>query len=196
MNIEANVGIIILAAGESKRLGQPKQLLPYLGTSIIRHVIVTALASKAEKTIVITGAYHIQIRSELHGTPVTIIENHSWHEGVSTSIRLGIEMLEQSDVPIRAVLLMTSDQLRVSTPLINLIIDKYNNQPKSIIACEYEKTVGVPALFDQAHFLELKSLHGDNGAKSIIKSHPEHVLTIPFPEGALDIDTANDLEKL
>ncbi len=196
MNKGANVGVVVLAAGESKRLGQPKQLLPYLGTTIIAHVVRTTLASKASKTIVITGAYADRIRDELDCFPVTIIENHSWQDGVATSIGLGIETLEQSDMPQRAVLLMTSDQLRASTKLINLIIDKYDNQPNRIVACEYEETVGVPALFDQAHFPELKSLRGDCGAKNIINNHLEHVVTVAFPGGGLDIDTTRDMEKL
>ena len=196
MSKGAEVGIVVLAAGESKRLGRPKQLLPYLGTTIISHVIGTALASKAGKTIVVTGAQADRIRDELGSLSATIVDNNSWQEGVSTSIRLGIEMLEQSAVPMLAVLLMTSDQLRASTPLVNLIIDKYDNQPNRIVACEYEETIGVPALFDQAYFQELKSLRGDSGAKSIINSHLEHVVTVAFPDGGLDIDTTRDLEKL
>jgi len=193
---ESIVGIVVLAAGESKRLGRPKQLLPYLDTTIIAHVVRTALASKVGKTIVVTGAYADRIRDELDCFPATIIENHSWQEGVATSIQLGIETLEQSDMPLRAVLLMTSDQLRVSTPLINRIIDKYDNQPNRIVACEYEETIGVPALFDQAYFPELKSLRGDRGAKSIINSHLDCVVTVAFPDGGLDIDTARDMEML
>lgn len=195
MSKGAKVGIVVLAAGESKRLGQPKQLLPYLGATIISHVVGTALASKASKTIVITGAYADRIRDELDSLSATIVDNHSWQEGVSTSIRLGIETLEKSDMPLKAVLLMTSDQLRVSTPLINLIIEKYADQPNRIVACEYEETIGVPTLFDRTYFPELKSLRGDCGAKSIINSHLERVVTVAFPDGGLDIDTTRDLEK-
>ena len=196
MNKESNVGIVVLAAGKSKRLGQPKQLLTHRGTTIIGDVIKMALTSKAGRTIVVTGAYAERIRNELVCFPITIIDNDDWQEGLAASIRQGIETLEKSDPPQTAVLLMTSDQPRLSTQLINQMIDKYDNQANRIVACEYEQTLGVPALFDRAYFSELKSLSGDSGAKEIIKANRNLVVTVPFPEGGLDIDTPSDMEQL
>lgn len=196
MSSKSQVGIVILAAGESKRLGQPKQLLPYVGTTVISHIVKTALASNANQTIVIAGAHIELIRNELDSFPAIIVENRSWQEGVATSIRLAVETLEQSNMATRAVLFMTSDQPHVSTVLINTIIDKFDNQDNRIVACEYEKTVGIPALFGHSYFPELNSLEGDHGAKGIIMNHHNCLLTVPFPEGGLDIDTAEDVEKL
>lgn len=196
MSRKSRVCIVILAAGESRRLGQPKQLLPYQGTTIISHIVKVALASIANQTIVITGAHAEPIHKELESLDVTIVENRLWKEGMSTSIRRGIEVIEHSDFPSSAVLLMTCDQPRVSTTLINTIIDKFDNQDNRIVACEYEETIGVPAMFCSSYFTELKSLNGDRGAKEITMNYRDYLLTVPFPDGGLDIDITDDIKQL
>lgn len=196
MELKPSVGIVILAAGESKRLGKPKQLLSYRGTTILNHIITTALASNGAKTIAVIGAYSDQMRDEIGELPVKVVENSNWRDGISSSIRLGIETLEQSADPPGAALLMTSDQPFVTTGLIDRIIETYAGEPGRIVACKYEETTGVPALFDGVYYGDLKSLRGDRGAKGIIESHRAKLVTVDFPRGGIDIDTAADMEKL
>lgn len=196
MNLAPSVAVVILAAGGSKRLGQPKQLLPYRDTTIIGHIVKQALASTASNTVAVIGASADQLRTELDRFSINIVENDAWQDGMASSIRVGIQALEQLEMPPTAVLLMTADQPHVSTSLIDRLIDAYDHQPNRIVACEYEDTVGVPVLFDQSYFEQLKKLKGDHGAKEIIQGHADQVVTVDFPEGAYDIDNSSDLDKL
>ncbi|MEE8577471.1 MAG: nucleotidyltransferase family protein [candidate division Zixibacteria bacterium] len=190
-----SVGIVILAAGESKRLGQPKQLLPYRGTTLLGHVIGTALASQACQTVVVLGAYAESIRNEIGKLPITIVENSNYRGGMATSIALGIATLEQSDIVPSAALLTTCDQPYVSSDLIDKMIVAYSGEPDRIVACKYDSTVGVPALFDRSCFAELKRLQGDHGARSVIESHSDHLVTVDFPKGSVDIDRIEDVDR-
>lgn len=196
MNRSCSVAIIILAAGESKRLGQPKQLIPYRGTTLLGNIIETALSSQANLTIVVTGAHSDVVRASIAKYDITVIENQQWQDGMASSIVFGLESVALADACPNAVLLLTSDQPGVTTQLLDEIISLYNDTAGRIVASAYENTMGVPALFDQAYFSELKQLEGDRGARSIINKNRDQVVAVDFPGGALDIDTAEDLEKL
>lgn len=191
-----SVAVVILAAGESRRLGQPKQLIPYRGTTLLGHIVSTALASHACQTIVVTGANSSMIRESVASHEITIAENEQWQDGMASSIVCGLDSIKELDPQPDAVLLLTSDQLGVTTKLINEIIDRYEGVADRIVASVYDDTVGIPTLFDRAHYAELETLRGDRGARSIIDTHADQVVTVDFPGGALDIDTAEDLERL
>lgn len=183
----------ILAAGESLRLGSPKQLLLYQGTSLIRHLVKTTLDSRADKVSVVVGANAEEIRDEISRLPITIINNANWKEGMSSSIRAAVEA---SGPDAAAVLFLLSDQPLVSTPILNALVDSFRQHPDRIAACSYSKTVGVPALFPREYFPDLVSLTGDSGAKTVILRNLNAVSQIPFPEGSIDIDSLSDLKKL
>jgi molybdenum cofactor cytidylyltransferase len=183
----------ILAAGESLRLGSPKQLLLYQGTSLIRYLAKTALDSRAHKVSVVIGAHAQKIRDEISHLPLSIISNPKWNEGISSSIRAAVETLGPNAA---AILFLLSDQPLVSTPILNALVDSFRRYSDRIAASAYSNTVGVPALFPKGYFHELAGLTGDAGAKTVILRHMDSVSTIPFPEGAVDVDTLSDLKKL
>jgi len=192
----SGVGLIILAAGASTRMGTPKQLLKYGQQSLIRHIVEVAIASVCHPIIVVLGAYAERIQLEIDSLPVNIVENHLWDEGMSTSIRLGVETLNTINPDAEAVVIMLCDQPFVSPQLINQLVELHQTNHKLIVASEYSSTVGVPALFHHALFAQLTTLNGAAGAKQIIKNYAQEVLAIPFPQGLIDLDTPEDYEQL
>lgn len=188
------VGLIVLAAGASTRMGMPKQLLQFGERSLISHVVEVAIASVCNPIIVVLGASGDRIKPEVEPLDARVVENPYWAEGMSTSIRTGIETLNAINPEVEAVLLMLCDQPFVSTQIIDQLVTAYRATGKPIIASEYAEISGVPALFSRALFSELSALSGDVGARQVIKQHAQAVFAVPFPEGVIDLDTPKDYE--
>ena len=188
------VGLIVLAAGASTRMGMPKQLLQFGERSLIGHVVKVAIASVCNPIIVVLGASGDRIKSEVEWLDVRVVENPNWVEGMSTSIRTGIKTLKAINPEVEAVVLMLCDQPFVSTQIIDQLVAAYRTTGKPIIASEYAEISGVPALFSRALFSELTALSDDVGARQVIKQHAEAVFRVPFPEGVIDLDTPKDYE--
>ncbi|UBF29286.1 nucleotidyltransferase family protein [Kovacikia minuta CCNUW1] len=192
----SGVGLVILAAGASSRLGTPKQLLSYQGQSLIQHVVEKAIASICDPVMVVLGAHAARIRPELAAFDVQVIENLQWSEGISTAVRSGVTTLQMEYPGVEAVVLWVCDQPFVSTQRINQLVATYQRSQPLIVASEYAGVAGVPALFHHTLFPELLALNGDMGARKIIQRHPQNTLRISCPEGAIDIDTPAEYERL
>lgn len=190
------IGIVILAAGASTRMGRPKQLLPYQGQSLLAHTVKAAVASVCKPAIVIVGAHAEQIVQEVSHFPVQVIENQQWSEGIGSSIRTGIKALNAFPEEVEAAVLALCDQPFISSQVINEIVEAYSLTGKPIVAAEYSGTLGVPALFSRPFFSELMTLESTGGAKQIIAKHTNDVFRVPFAKGAIDIDTPKDYEQL
>ncbi|MEO1761296.1 MAG: nucleotidyltransferase family protein [Cyanobacteria bacterium J06629_18] len=191
-----NIGLIILAAGKASRMGKSKQLLAYQGNNLISHAIKTGLNSNCKSVVVVLGAYAEEIKLEIDKLPVQIIENADWETGMSSSIRAGINAIQQSHSNLDAVIIALADQPLISEAVFNQFIEKYRDTNNKIIAAVYDDIVGVPALFDKNFFSELMNIEGDRGAKALMRKYRDEVLTIPVAEAAIDIDTKDDYEKL
>jgi molybdenum cofactor cytidylyltransferase len=187
-------GIIILAAGSSSRLGTPKQNLIYKDQTLLQRAIETARVSECNPIIVILGANATVIRPTIQNSAINIIQNPDWQEGMASSIRLGIMELQRIEPTITSIIVMLCDQPFVTPLLIDQLIQ--TKSEKGIVACAYNKTIGVPVLFDAKYFSELLLLKGNDGAKKLLLKYPDDVATIPFPLGSVDIDTVEDYEKL
>jgi len=170
-----NTGIIILAAGNSTRLGRPKQLVSYGDQTLIQHAVSAALSTP---------------------TDLVIIENKDWQQGLASSVRAGVSALLKSHPSIDGAILMVCDQPFVTSSILSQLIEKHKATEKEIIASEYENTLGTPAFFHKSQFKKLLALFGDSGAKKLINKHPELVDKVAFPEGIIDIDTEEDVAKL
>jgi len=191
-----NCAVIILAAGQSSRLGQPKQLLKYQGETLLQHAIDTAKQSSAKAIIIVLGSGIEQILNTINTAGLHIIKNDDWQSGMASSISYGIKSVQGTDPVPDAVILMTCDQPFVSPGLLNELIAKQKETGKLIIASQYDDTIGIPALFHKSLFERLTALKGDSGAKKLIHQNKDDVVTIPFPEGGIDIDTLGDYETL
>ncbi|WP_413168046.1 NTP transferase domain-containing protein [Capilliphycus salinus ALCB114379] len=192
----SGIGILILAAGASRRLGQPKQLLSYRGKSLIRHVAEVAIASGGEPVGVVLGAYSETIKPHLANLSIHIADNERWSTGMASSIRCGLGEILTISPELDAIVLMVCDQPFVSSDLIRQLISGYQTSNSAIVASEYAGILGVPALFDRTFFPELFQLRADVGAKSIIRRHRSRSLGIPFAEGAIDLDIPQHLDIL
>ena len=192
----STIGLMILAAGASTRMGTPKQLLAYRGCSFIRHMAEVAIASVCQPIVVVLGANAEQIKPEISQLPVQIVENPQWDEGMSASIRIGLEALLGVNQNLEAVAIVLCDQPFVSFPILDRIVEAYHLTSKPIIASEYAGTLGVPVLFSCTLFSELMALKSNEGAKKLVKKHIHEVFSVPFPEGSIDIDTPTDYEQL
>ncbi|SMD45056.1 molybdenum cofactor cytidylyltransferase [Aquiflexum balticum DSM 16537] len=188
-------GIIILAAGSSSRLGQPKQLLKYQGKTLIRRAIDTALECKSDASVLVIGANFELIKKEVQDTNVDIVINHVWETGMASGMQMGLNFLDNKIAPDQ-VILMLCDQPFVDSELLNNMIGKQTVTSKGIIACHYNGTFGVPALFTSKYFPELIELRGSEGAKKVIYAHLDDMEKMDFPNAAIDIDTPEDYLRL
>ena len=190
------IGAVILAAGESSRFGQPKQLVQFRGKSLVRRVVDAAKDANCSAIVVVLGSKREQIERELKETDAIVAENRDWRRGIGSSIRVGVESAVNQAPDIEAIVLLTCDQPFVKTDTIERLIATREETKKAIVASSYSETLGVPALFDRSCFQELLALDDETGAKAIILSNRERVAELLFPEGKIDIDTAADYKKL
>lgn len=188
-------GVIILAAGASTRMGSPKQLLPYQDNTLLQHSINVALADSFTPVIVVVGAKILDILPVINNYHITIVENREWQEGLGSSVRIGISTLMDQTPLIENAILMLCDQPFVTAELLRQLVETKAATHKKIVACTYKNTAGVPVLFDKSFFSELLQLKGQDGAKKLLIQHSAEVATVPFPEGAIDIDTPEDYDK-
>jgi molybdenum cofactor cytidylyltransferase len=187
---------VILAAGGSSRFGQPKQLLPLRGKTLVRTIVDAACEAGCSPVVVVIGSDGEKIQDELAHADVIKVENKDWRRGIGSSIRTGVQTFIDQAPDVAAVLLLVCDQPAVNARFIESLIATHETTKKDIVASSYADTVGVPALFGRSLFKELLALGDESGAKSIILQHPERVAQLAFPEGAADIDTWEDWETL
>ena len=157
-------GIIILAAGNSSRLGKPKQLLQYQGKSLIQRAIETATKVRSKGSVLILGANLELILKDIRNSKVNVVINNNWKEGMASGMQKGLEYLEKKLAPDQ-VILMLCDQPFVNSELLNLMIEMQIKTRKGIVACHYNNVLGVPVLFTKKYFRELGTLVGSEGAK-------------------------------
>jgi molybdenum cofactor cytidylyltransferase len=188
-------GIIILAAGASKRLGTPKQQLPFQNKSLLQNVVHTARQCDMP-TVVVLGAFATQIREQLVSEKVHTVVNPNWPAGMGGSIHTGLQHLLRIAPHVSNALLLLCDQPFITTALLEEMFALKNTSGKAIVACTYGNSTGTPALFGKSFFPQLLALNGQEGAKKILLQHPEQVATVDFPQGAVDIDTNGDYEQL
>lgn len=185
-------GAIVLAAGPSTRMGQPKQLLPLDGRPLLLRVVDAALASSAWPVVVVLGAEAEKIRPLLTRLPVLVAENPAWAEGMASSVRTGIAMLQQFSRSLDGALITLCDQPAFSAEVIARLVARQHTSGRSIVAAHYNGRNAAPALFLRSHFAALAALTGEEGARTLLNARPELVAAENLPELALDLDTPAD----
>jgi molybdenum cofactor cytidylyltransferase len=189
-------GIVILAAGQSKRLGSPKQLLPFADRSLLSHSVDVALSTGCSPVIVVVGANKETVVADIAGKNVQVVENESWQEGMASSLRIGLQHIQQLAPQHDGIIFMVCDQPFVTKSLLDCLITTQQSTGKAATASSYAGKLGTPALFHQTLWPQLQQLQGDTGARKLLMANPDEVAAVPFEAGATDIDTKEDYERL
>jgi molybdenum cofactor cytidylyltransferase len=191
----SHVGGILLAAGASSRLGQPKQLLDFRGKPLVRHVAEQALASRLSHLLVVVGNEAAAVREALAGLEVQIVENPAYLQGQSTSLRAGLLAFPRE---LSAALVLLVDQPLVDAALLDHLIGLYEESRAPIVAPQFGGRRGNPVLFDRAIIPELLTVVGDTGAREIISRHRDRLATLELPDDRafLDVDTWDDYRQV
>lgn len=189
-----SVALLLLAAGGSTRMGRPKQLLPYHGRTLLRRAAETAAATGYAPIVLVTGALHDELATEIAGLPITLAHNPDWETGMASSIRTGLMALAAAQPT--AVLIMLTDQPLVTPDILNQLIEQQQATQAPIVAAVYGDTLGVPAVFAETLIPQLLELRGQQGANRLIASLGDAVGRVPFDAALLDVDTPEQYAAL
>jgi molybdenum cofactor cytidylyltransferase len=186
---------VILAAGGSSRMGQPKQLLKFRGTSLLRRAIDTALAAGAEQVIVVLGAAADRLVPEVEATSATIVINDQWMEGVSTSLRGGLAAVG-SDA--KGVFIYPADMPLVTPEALRELARRQQISGRPAAMTEAGGVRGVPVFITRSLFPTLMIQEGDTGGAQYLRAHPEAVEAVHFddPDIVRDVDRPEDYSRL
>lgn len=196
MKDNAKIGVIILAAGSSSRLGYPKQLVEFKGIPLLQHSIDIAESMEFDAKILVLGAKEDEINKTIDCRNFQMVINENWHEGMSTSIRKGLSEALKLKKELEHILILLSDQPLVTRDEIEELIRVQLNNNEQATFSEYAGEPGVPAIFSREIFSELKKLKGDQGAKKLIYDTDFQFGTVKFENGNFDVDTTADVELL
>jgi len=188
---------LLLAAGASTRMGQAKQLLPWKGQRLIRHAIQQIEeANLVRKIVVVLGANKELISPELLDLKIDTVYNPDWQEGMGTSIQTGIQYLVDDTNNWDGIMISLVDQPLVQAKHYVTLFHLWVDERQPIAAAQYQKVLGVPAIFDQSQFPKLLALQGQIGARKILMQSKGQVSSMEMPEAQFDLDTPEDYRKL
>lgn len=190
-----SVAVVVLAAGGSSRMGRPKQLLPWHGRTLLRHAVEVACGSTHGPVVVVLGHGAAELAPEMDGLRVHVVENANWERGPGTSVRAGAILVESLS-EVEAAVFLLCDQPLVDEAHVGRLIAAWRESGRSMAASGYAGTAGVPALFDRGCFPALRGLEPTAGARQLLACRPYAVAVVPFPAGAIDLDTPEDYERL
>jgi len=179
---------IILAAGESKRMGSPKMLLPFAGITIIEKVVENVLSSNVDKTLLVLGSDAAEIRRIINSYPVMHCYNEDYKNGMLSSVKCGICNLPQG---FRAAMIMLGDQPMIGSYVIDAIIKAYNQSGKGLVVPVCGNKRGHPLLTGNKYRKEIVDLDGPEGLKELLKRHPDDLFETEINDPSIlrDIDT-------
>lgn len=181
--------ILILAAGTSSRMGQPKQLLPFQKETLLGTVIQNARATKISTIYCVIGAYHTEIEAKHKDSGVHFIYNSDYEKGLSSSLVTGVKTITEIDPHVSSLLILLGDQPFITETYIHDYFRIYKEDSNHVVATSYQKGIGVPALFPKNEFELLLKLKGDYGAKELLKTIKDKRVITLTPEVLADIDT-------
>lgn len=196
MTKTARIVSVILAAGEAKRMGKTKQLLPWGKQTLIEHAIHQHLKAGVSDVYVILGADSERIKKQIKNLPVRILENKDWKSGLGTSIAAAARHLIGNDTKIDGLLIALTDQPLLDSDYLNLFIQSFNKNPQKITATVYGEKFGVPVLFPISYLVALSNLSGNKGASALINAEKIDLTAVDPRDKAIDIDTPEVYDRL
>lgn len=189
------VHAVVLAAGRSSRMGGPNKLMAHFsGRPLIRRTVERALASRANRTIVVTGHQAARIKEALDGLDATIVHNPDFVSGLSTSLKVGVAALPQD---VAGALIILGDMPAISeTELDRLVAEFRASSGRSVIRATHEGRRGNPLILPRSLFSAVAQLEGDTGARHLVEAQIAPVIDVEIGEGAsIDVDTRDALES-
>ncbi len=192
----AKLGIVIIAAGNSSRLGQAKQLVEIAGVSLLQQSINIAKRF-SENSVCVLGYEAERLETKLKYSTSKILINESWQQGMGSSISCGVNFLSDK---IDAVMILLCDQYRLTGSDLERLIQTWQSNPQKIVASQYfEKKCnklikGAPAIFPKPYFASLMALK-EKGARDILKKNQTRVTAVLLKNAAFDLDTKDDLTE-
>lgn len=190
------ISAIVLAAGEAKRMGRNKVLLPWQGKTLLEHVLDQLLHSRVDEIILVLGHEAERIRGKISAQGIKIVVNPAYQEGMSASLRYGLSIMDKA---AEAFLVALGDQPGIREEMINQLIEAFHKAlpPKNIVLPTYRSKPGHPVLFGVRYREEMGRLKGDVGGRQILADHPEDILSLEMDtdEVLQDIDTPEDYRE-
>lgn len=181
--------MLILAAGESKRMNGIKQLLPWKNTTLLGNAIEQGLNSNVNEVYVVLGANSEKIKESISKYPVQIINNKNWKKGMGSSISSALAYLKENKKDYKSVLITLADQPLIQATYYNLLMLHFATNKERIIASNTKNKPTVPIIFDNYYFSKLSQLNEDKGAKNILKSVSNDVFIVNDKVNLVDVDT-------
>jgi molybdenum cofactor cytidylyltransferase len=184
---------LVLGAGESRRMGTQKLLLPWAETTVIEHIVGQLLASRVDQVCVVTGHDHEQLQLTLTDYPVTCVYNDQHTLGMLSSVRCGLRALPEN---CTGVLVALGDQPALTTGTVNLLVDQFSHYPQIILPV-YQDARGHPLLFSRAYVPEVLTHYDDTGLRGLLQAHEPDIqeVTVESPAILQDIDTPDDYRE-
>ena len=189
------IGGILLAAGLSTRMGEPKQLLPFGESTIVETVVDSMLMSKLDSVIVVVGHCATLVREKLGPRPVEIVCNPLYRDGMLSSAQCGVRALDKTT---EAFALMLVDQPFITPALIDTVVDAYAQTEKGIAVPSYNYRRGHPAIFHRRYADDILALAADSGGvRTLFKTSDDdiHYVTVDTERVLRDIDYREDYER-
>ncbi|WP_227764875.1 molybdenum cofactor cytidylyltransferase [Zhaonella formicivorans] len=189
------IAVVILAAGKASRMGRTKQLLPWGESTLLGSTIDLYTGAKVDEVIVVVGHCAAEIRAALKDKAVRWVENKAYEQGMSTSLKAGIEALNDG---VSAVLLALGDLPLLKKETIRCMLKIYKNNNCKIVIPYYHNKRGNPVLISRELFPELLAIQGDQGAREVIKKYESQVYKLPVDDPGIlqDVDTWEDYKRL
>ena len=192
MSVPAHA-VVLLAAGGSRRLGKPKQLVVLDGEPLVRRAALAALATAPAESLIVVGGHAEAVWGAVADLALTRVDCASWAEGLSASIRAGLRSLAAA---VDGVLFVLCDQPALDACHLQTLVERWCSDPQRAVASSYSGTLGVPAVLPAAWLNDLGKLTGDRGARDLLRARSGEVLAVPAAALADDVDVPADLANM
>ena len=190
-----NEAIVLLAAGNSSRMGTSKQSLDMGGQTLLNHTVQCAISSQIPNVIVVLGAHLAETQNIVKGLPITTVVNPDWSRGMGKSLKLGVTKALEANPMLEGIMILVCDQPKISVTHINEMGRMHIIKRPLAVASAYKGTLGVPVLFDRSVFSDLLKVDDQAGARDVLKKIKSEVISLPFAGGEIDLDTPEDYQS-
>lgn len=192
-----SVAAIVLAAGASRRLRQPKQLLRLGSETLLEHTTRLANEAGAAPVRAVLGANCDAILAAVSLANATAIRNEQWQTGIASSIHAGLDAIARAATDCDGAMVLVCDQPKLTAEHLRVLMHEFAlSGNAAIVASSYAGALGVPTIFPRSTFDDLRRLKGDQGARVLLRNPPCAVVEIEFAGGEVDIDRPEDLAQL